>query len=462
MIQFFAILKDSFREAVDGFVIYVMLGLTAILLVLIASLSFTPAPAEEVLPDLVKRFALYVPDQGKANPVALAPGTAYTATDIQTNGSDVTFRLTAKGESFRRAVAGWLKPAGPSTKLTFPEGGRRGKKQASEKEPDEFKELGLEFVTDQGATAAEAAAVTDDQMAAFIANQFETHLGAHGVGVKRMPGAEPEYAFEITIPRATSTPDWSQDVALFFGAWKFGRIPLGLTLQVTQDNIVNGIGAWVTLLIGVVITAFFIPNMLRKGALDLLIAKPIGRGRLLVYKYIGGLTFVFLLSVAAIGGAWLVLGIRSGHWNPHFLLVIPLLTFTFALLYAVSTLTAVLTRSAIAAILITLTFSVVLGLVGHFKTIADRKRNTGEPIMGNWPEWMYTLADALNDGLPRYKDLDKLSSRITAEGNLTPLELRALTGQLDYPSWGGAVGLSFAYIAGFLALAVWRFKKRDS
>jgi hypothetical protein len=171
---------------------------------------------------------------------------------------------------------------------------------------------------------------------------------------------------------------------------------------------------------------------------------------------------MFILSVASIGGVWLVIALRSGHWDPRFLLAIPLLTFTFALLYAISTLTAVVTRSAIAAILITLTFAILLGLVGHFKTIADEKRSTGAPIMGNWPEWMYSLADTLNDVLPRYKDLDKLSSKVTAEGNLTPLELRALTGRHEYPSWTGAVGLSLAYIVAFLTLAVWRFKRRDS
>ena len=41
--QFFAILKDSFREAVDGFVIYAMLAMAAIVIVLIGSISYTPA-----------------------------------------------------------------------------------------------------------------------------------------------------------------------------------------------------------------------------------------------------------------------------------------------------------------------------------------------------------------------------------------------------------------------------------
>ena len=49
MRQFFAILKDSFREAVDGFVIYLMLAMSALLVVLVASISYTPEPPGEEL-----------------------------------------------------------------------------------------------------------------------------------------------------------------------------------------------------------------------------------------------------------------------------------------------------------------------------------------------------------------------------------------------------------------------------
>ncbi len=463
MRQFFAILKDSFREAVDGFVIYVMLGLTAVLLLIALSLSFTPVPAEGVVPDLVKRFPVYIPDRGQAQPVAMALGVSYSASDIKTDGSTVSFRLTAKGDGFRREVAGWLKPAGESVKAkdVFGPQPKRGKGQ--EKRDDTPVEIGLEYIPDQGVTAADAAAVTDEQMASFIANQFVTHAGITGVSVKLAAGStEPQFDFEVTATGATAARGWPQEVALFFGGWKMGKSPLGVALNVIEDRIVNGLGAGIALIIGIVITAFFIPNMLRKGALDLLIAKPIGRGQLLVYKYIGGLTFVFLLSVAAVGGVWLIIGLRSGHWDPHFLLVIPLLTFTFAVLYAVSALAAVLTRSAIAAILITLTFAFILYSVGTMKTIADVERNVGSTGLGQWPQWLYNTVDTLNDVLPRYKDLDKLTSHVIDLGSLSPLEQRVKAGILDYPSGASAVGVSLAYIVVFLALAVWRFKKRDS
>ncbi len=67
----------------------------------------------------------------------------------------------------------------------------------------------------------------------------------------------------------------------------------------SRTGIVAGFGSWIAILIGVVLTAFFVPNMLRKGTVDMLVVKPIHRVTLLLYKYIGGLTFIFLNTVVA-------------------------------------------------------------------------------------------------------------------------------------------------------------------
>jgi len=116
--NFFVILRDSFREAVDGFVIYVMLILSTILIFLIASLSFTPQSAEEALPGFVKPFVLFIPDKGQSDAVSAVAGVEYSAREIKRNGKDVKFvlevtslanPLVGVGDPFRTAVAGWAK-----------------------------------------------------------------------------------------------------------------------------------------------------------------------------------------------------------------------------------------------------------------------------------------------------------------------------------------------------------------
>jgi ABC-type transport system involved in multi-copper enzyme maturation permease subunit len=320
----------------------------------------------------------------------------------------------------------------------------------------------LEIVEPAKATAAELMAVTDEQMAEFLKYQFATYVGISesDVTLTRKPDvAEPNFKFDVRLKNLAGARGWPHTMRVFFGAsGPIKGVPLGASLYVIQDVVVNGIGAAVTLMLSVVITAFFIPNMLRKGSLDLLISKPIGRVQLLVYKYVGGLLFIFILSTFTIGGVWLVMALQSGHWDPRFLLVIPILTFTFAIVYSVSTVVAVFTRSAIAAILVSLAFMLGLYIIGKAKSFVDVNKITHDFDL---PEWFDTLVDTLNNVLPRYKDMDKLTSRLIVESTLPYGDARMQGLLVEAPSWGGAIGVSLVFIVLMLSLASWRLVNRD-
>src|SRR5262249_46089523 len=148
---------------------------------------------------------------------------------------------------------------------------------------------------------------------------------------------------------------------------------------------------------------FFIPNMLRKGTVDLLLVKPIHRSSLLLYKYVGGLTFIFLNTVLAITGVWLALGLRSGFWSPGFLLVILVITFFFAILYAVSTLFGVLTQSPITAIVVTVLTLIILLAVGWIHWVFEERRErerSGQIAKTEEGAWHATI-DAVHYVTPR-------------------------------------------------------------
>jgi ABC-type transport system involved in multi-copper enzyme maturation permease subunit len=353
---------------------------------------------------------------------------------------------------FRYAVFTWREPAGSKFKNPF---ANMAGKQRNSNVKSEF-----EIVAPPLASEADIRSVSDEEMAAFIKNQFVLMVDIKDVNVSRRAGvAEPEFQFDVELKGISGARGWPHTFSLLFGGMgPFKGVPLGTTLQVIEDQIVNGIGAAITLILSVVITSFFIPNLLRKGSIDLLISKPIGRAQLLVYKYVGGLTFIFLLSVVSIGGVWFILAIRSGLWDPAFLMVIPILTFTFAILYAMSTVVAVFTRSAIASILVTIGFMFVLYLVGQAKTVSDVIKIDNRSEL---PDWAFTLVDTLNNILPRYKDLDKLTSKLIIDCNLTVGQARASGILIEYPSWSGALGVSLAFIAIMLALSCWRLVKRD-
>lgn len=484
MQQFFAILKDSFREAVDGFVIYLMLAMSLLAIVLIGSLSFTPAEPKPAFDRIAEYFEDAVINGGRMRG-GLRQHARFKAEDVRPEGDGFKLRLVVSGEPSRTFTDEKLE------EIRKEEARKEGKKEEPKKddkkdgkgdkeEPkkrterlDGFRELiliwqktnpdrnELPFLREIPVTLAEVQGISDAQMEAYIKKQFEFHVGMN-VTVKRVSGvAEPEYAFDVTTTGGTSVRGWPHKVNILFNAFTWPSTQsLGETLYWLQDKVVNGVGAALALLISLVLTSFYIPNLLRKGSIDLLISKPLGRSQLLVYKYIGGLTFIFLLTTFTVGGVWLVLALRSGIWDPNFLVVIPVLTFTFAILYAVSTLTAVLTRSAIVSILVSCAFAVFLYIVGQVKTIFDVLK-TDEQMKKEVPGWLFTLVDTLNNVLPRYKDLDKLTTKLLAE-SLTPAEMRGRgIDILDYPSWGSAIGISLLFIAVMLVLSCWRLNKRD-
>lgn len=476
MQQFFAILKDSYREAVDGFVIYVMLALALGVAVIVASVSFTPDEPDKALPTVLSRFFVIFPNKGaSAAPTMCPPNYLEYSTSKATLGGDGVVRFTldakskvgdepkdgdpltrggnpfARPDPFRYSVLTWARPPGEKIKNPFGEG-----KQKDDRT--------LELVTPPEATPADLKAVTDEEMVGFLKTQFALFLGIPAANVavaRRADGAaEPAYRFDVELTGATTARGWPQTLGVLFNQASLGDgWELGKTVYKIQDWLVGWIGGTATLVISVIITAFFIPNMLRKGSVDLLISKPIGRSQLLVYKYIGGLTFIFLITTFTVGLVWVALSARAGYWDPTFLIMIPSLTFSFAILYAISTVVAVFTRSAIASILLTIAFMFLLFLIGMAKTALDVNRVFQAFKI---PDWAYTVVDGLHAVLPRYKDLDRLTGKLLAQTNFPEGDARLQgIGLIEYPSWGGTGGVSLLFIAVMLALACWKFSKRD-
>jgi len=120
-----------------------------------------------------------------------------------------------------------------------------------------------------------------------------------------------------------------------------------------------GIDMWLSFLAAVlalISTAGIFPRLIEGGAIDLFVSKPIGRLRLFTTEYVAGLLFVTLqvgiFSVASL----LVIGLRGGVWEPGLLIAVPLVVCFFSYLFSVCVLLGVLTRSTVAALLLTLLF----------------------------------------------------------------------------------------------------------
>ena len=310
-------------------------------------------------------------------------------------------------------------------------------------------------------------AITDDMVREFFNTELERRTQVSITEFERLPAEKPkERVYRIRTGPSAEPRLWPVKVSLLFGVFQSEiPLPLGVILYLIQDIVISSVGGAIIILIAIIVTAFFIPNMLRPGSVVMLLSKPISRSTLLLFKFFGGLFFVIILSAFVVGGVWLITGIRAGVWAPGIWTVVPLLTLSFSMLYAVSTLAAVLTRNSIVCILVTVAFGGLLWLVGKVESFATVFRVEADVVAElkreepQYPMWT-RISGGLNRFLPRWHDIDVLTSQAVAQSLMTPKQQEAqgtASIQKHLPSWSGTIGVTAVWIVALLALACWRF-----
>jgi ABC-type transport system involved in multi-copper enzyme maturation permease subunit len=114
--------------------------------------------------------------------------------------------------------------------------------------------------------------------------------------------------------------------------------------------------AWGTPILALLSTASIFPEFLAEGSVGVSLAKPLSRLRLFFWKYVGGLLFTASLTLFFTLIAFVATGLRLGEWNFTFFWAVPIVTFSFSLLYSVSVFVGVWRRSALFALITTGTF----------------------------------------------------------------------------------------------------------
>ncbi len=96
----------------------------------------------------------------------------------------------------------------------------------------------------------------------------------------------------------------------------------------------------------------FVPNMLEKGNIDLILSKPISRGQIIQGKFWGGVCVVLFNIAYLVIGLWLLIGLKFGVWDTELFITIASITFTFAVLYSLMILVGIATRSSVLAMML--------------------------------------------------------------------------------------------------------------
>src|SRR5579871_3384542 len=389
--KFIAMLKYSFREALDGWVIYLMLIGSLLVILLVASISFTPLTVQQDVESFPKTLNL---------------------------------------------VTGFLPPGQPKPSYAI----ENFQQTNDAKEPwngDYAFDFVIKFASSADLEAAKKAhpeLVLNKQMVTSKFRSEEFFYLDH-VQVEEVPSAD-QVRYHITT-RGTKVKNrlaWKCEPAILFGVnLPFSHVSIEGAVYDIEKWLVNKIGALLACVVGIIITAFFVPNLMRKGSIDLICSKPVRYWQVLLYKYVGGLAFMFVLTSVTVVGIWVVLGLRTGIWGTGFLFLIPAILFFFAILYSISVLMAALTRNAIVAILVTF---VVWGIFygnGVLHSMVESQRRFEEMINRAAPDedspvregvratgpslpgWLMTGSDIAHAVLPRTSDLDDLCSKLVSD-----------------------------------------------
>jgi ABC-type transport system involved in multi-copper enzyme maturation permease subunit len=438
-VKYLAILRDSFRETLDRKSFYFMVAIAAFLILFCAGISFTPLGERDAMAAILENFNLVRR--------ARDPRAVWVRRYSDVAFELVDFRVEGCGERQGYKLSVKAVPAAQVNRLIRHWNGIR---------------MGwCKEETDPVPQADEP--VNDDLQKRFLAARFREAL---------LPDAEIEssgtFSWEISVPGAgRRVLAGAEEMKLFFGAMAWrprlpGPLPssaryLSSAEMIYWIEIVMGewMAGFLGLMIAVIVTAGSVPSMLQKGTLDLLLAKPMARGAILMTKYFGGCAQILLTSTAIIGGCWLALSARTGYWNFYFPLTILTLAFSFAVLYSVSVLMGVLTRSMAASAISAI---VVWGLcygVGQARVFLS------SPVGAEAPAVLQRAVRFVHLLLPKTSDLTMLNYRMIAKGDLgrTPPEL--LLDVIPQLPLGMILFTSTLFALLMLLLAGIRFSKQD-
>jgi hypothetical protein len=130
---------------------------------------------------------------------------------------------------------------------------------------------------------------------------------------------------------------------------------------------------WLSTILALLSTSSIFPD-LASGGVDIMLSKPISRDRLFLTMFGCALLFSKMQVIAFSLMAFLLLGVRAGVWEPGVFLAAPLVIALFSYLFCVQAVVGFMTRSAVASVLITLLFWILVFVVdlGESGTLFQR------------------------------------------------------------------------------------------
>jgi ABC-type transport system involved in multi-copper enzyme maturation permease subunit len=189
-------------------------------------------------------------------------------------------------------------------------------------------------------------------------------------------------------------------------------------------------------------TGGLVASLVEPGHADLLVSKPLSRSAVLGARLAGVGVVALALLTYLLGAVWLVMSVKTGIWNPRFLLAIGAVFAMFAVLYGVVTLVSVWSGSGALALIVTLGLvfaTLVLAIPNLFLSIDPTWRPLVEglyTVLPRFPSVGARLVPFLATGI----DFAALAAEDTGGGvqPAAPTLVAALTPLLSSVAFGAA------------------------
>jgi len=192
---------------------------------------------------------------------------------------------------------------------------------------------------------------------------------------------------------------------------------------------------WGTFL-AVFASAGLLPSVLEPGRIGLLLSKPITRPVLLMGRFLGNLLIIAANIGYLILSIWVIIGLKTGFWDPAFLLTIPITVFVFAVLLCVVVFIGVAFESAPVAVMVAAALMLISGILAQ-------KDKVVRLLSSEWSRdlwiWLYWAS-------PKVWDLGRAMMNLISDRSA----------EWWAPAWTSAV---FGIVV--LAGAIQIFQKRD-
>lgn len=198
-------------------------------------------------------------------------------------------------------------------------------------------------------------------------------------------------------------------ISVLFGVWsfeselfKFGeKAAKQFTLSIFTGLIVPYWLNMIAVVLALISCASIFPEFVAKGSVDLFVSKPPSRLMLFLGKYIGSLVFVLAQVLLFAIILFINLGVRFGDWNLTVFWAVPLVVFTFSLIYAVHVFISVWSGSAI------------FGLLAAFLV-------WGVSVLAEWTElWayniVYTIPEMAEEAQREYRERERAEAEERGE-----------------------------------------------